>query len=227
MHYIYTYSLKNKGHSRTLRRFRWWTQRVGCPYISSLGCKQHIQCVLTKGKMKEKTKMSDAMCVLMLFNQHEILTWKQMKTLTGIDQDALEKHVLGLVHPKMKLVLKKPSRRELNDTDKFMLNKGFKNQRVRIVVGVLEINKPSTTNTDEMPKHLLESRKNRVEAAIIRVMKARKTLEHNQLVTEVVHQIQAKFNPNPQFIKQRIASLIEREYLKRDDHDRKIYHYLP
>jgi len=72
----------------------------------------------------------------------------------------------------------------------------------------------------------LESRKNRVEAAIIRVMKTRKTLEHNQLLTEVFHQIQATFNPNPQFIKQRIASLIEGEYLKRDDHDRKIYHYL-
>jgi hypothetical protein len=35
------------------------------------------------------------------------------------------------------------------------------------------------------------------------------------------------FMPQPQMIKQRIESLIEREYLKRDDADRSKYIYLP
>lgn len=57
-------------------------------------------------------------------------------------------------------------------------------------------------------------------------MKARKTEKHNQLLEDVLRQINI-FMPQPQMIKQRIESLIEREYLKRDDADRSKYIYLP
>eukprot|EP00455_Lapot_gusevi_P049188 TRINITY_DN692_c0_g1_i13.p1 TRINITY_DN692_c0_g1~~TRINITY_DN692_c0_g1_i13.p1 ORF type:complete len:108 (+),score=18.96 TRINITY_DN692_c0_g1_i13:212-535(+) len=66
----------------------------------------------------------------------------------------------------------------------------------------------------------------RVEAAVVRIMKARKTLEHNQLVVEVSKQLSARFPVEPTFIKKRIESLIEREYLERDKNDRRLYHYL-
>jgi cullin 3 len=35
-----------------------------------------------------------------------------------------------------------------------------------------------------------------------------------------------KFNPDPQMIKKRIESLIEREYMERDNDDRKYYKYI-
>jgi Cullin protein neddylation domain len=57
-------------------------------------------------------------------------------------------------------------------------------------------------------------------------MKARKTEKHNQLIEDVIKQISI-FMPQPQMIKQRIESLIEREYLKRDEADRTKYIYLP
>ena len=57
-------------------------------------------------------------------------------------------------------------------------------------------------------------------------MKARKSEEHNWLMENVIRQINI-FMPQPQMIKQRIESLIEREYLKRDDADRGKYIYLP
>jgi len=57
-------------------------------------------------------------------------------------------------------------------------------------------------------------------------MKARKTEKHTQLLEDVMRQITI-FMPQPQMIKQRIESLIEREYLKRDEADRGKYIYLP
>jgi len=66
----------------------------------------------------------------------------------------------------------------------------------------------------------------RVEAAIVRIMKARKALNHNDLIAEVTRQLQARFSATPQFIKKRIESLIEREYLERDEADRRKYNYL-
>jgi hypothetical protein len=69
-------------------------------------------------------------------------------------------------------------------------------------------------------------RQNIVDAVIVRIMKARKTLKHNDLVENVIKQV-SMFLPQPKMIKERIESLIERDYLKRDDADRNLYIYLP
>ena len=83
--------------------------------------------------------------------------------------------------------------------------------------------------------------------SVLRIMKSRKQLNHNQLVSEVVEQLNKRFQPSPLIIKKRIEvnfrtwigffsfkslnsyfqqGLIEREYMKRSDHDRKMYIYL-
>lgn len=71
-----------------------------------------------------------------------------------------------------------------------------------------------------------EDRKPQIEAAIVRIMKARKRLDHNSVVSEVTRQLASRFLPNPAVIKKRIESLIEREFLERDPTDRKVYVYL-
>jgi len=43
-----------------------------------------------------------------------------------------------------------------------------------------------------------EDRLHQVEAAIVRVMKSRKSLQHNELVAEVTRQLTFRFSPNPQ-----------------------------
>lgn len=65
-----------------------------------------------------------------------------------------------------------------------------------------------------------------VEAAIVRIMKTRKQMPHNQLIAEVTRQMTGRFTPSPQLIKLRIESLIEREYLQRSPADRRVYNYL-
>jgi len=71
-----------------------------------------------------------------------------------------------------------------------------------------------------------EDRKHQIEAAIVRIMKARKTMEHSQLIAEVTQQLSSRFMPSPLITKKRIESLIEREYLERSKKDRKVYNYL-
>lgn len=53
----------------------------------------------------------------------------------------------------------------------------------------------------------------------VRIMKARKNMQHNLLVTEVTNQLKSRFLPSPVVIKKRIESLIEREYLARANED--------
>lgn len=71
-----------------------------------------------------------------------------------------------------------------------------------------------------------EDRKHMVEATIVKVMKARRRIEHNALITEATKILSQKFNPDPTMIKKRIESLIDREYLERDSEDRRFYKYI-
>ena len=71
-----------------------------------------------------------------------------------------------------------------------------------------------------------EDRRHLVEASLVRIMKARKTLHHNDLIAEVTRQLSVRFTPSPQFVKKRIESLIEREYLERTLEDHRVYNYV-
>ena len=54
-----------------------------------------------------------------------------------------------------------------------------------------------------------------IDAAIVRVMKTRKSLSHKLLVQELL--VQLKFPIQASDLKKRIESLIDREYLERDE----------
>ena len=64
-----------------------------------------------------------------------------------------------------------------------------------------------------------------IEAAVVRIMKSRKKLSHNDLVKEVLI-IMSLFKPQVKYIKQRVENLISREFLARDSKDPNIYLYL-
>ena len=57
-------------------------------------------------------------------------------------------------------------------------------------------------------------------------MKDRKFLQHGELISEVTKQLATRFKPSPPAIKQAVERLIEKEYLERDDQDRRKLKYL-
>jgi len=71
-----------------------------------------------------------------------------------------------------------------------------------------------------------EDRRHMVEATIVKVMKTRRKIEHNALIAEATKILSQKFNPDPTMIKKRIESLIDREYMERDNEDRRFYKYI-
>lgn len=71
-----------------------------------------------------------------------------------------------------------------------------------------------------------EDRKHIIEAAIVRIMKARRMLDYNSIITEVTRHMHGRFVPLAVDIKKRIESLIEREFLERDTTDRTTYRYI-
>jgi len=71
---------------------------------------------------------------------------------------------------------------------------------------------------------VVQERQHAIDAAIVRVMKMRKTLAHKLLVQEVMTQL--RFQLTNADLKKRIDNLIEREFLERSASDSQVYNYL-
>lgn len=145
-----------------------------------------------------------------------------MKQETDIPEKDLIRAIqsLAMAKPTQRVLIKEPkTSREILSTDIFTVNDGFTSKLIRVKINTVSAKGESDPERQETRVKVDDDRKHEIEAAIVRIMKARKKMQHNHLVTEVTNQLKARFLPSPVVIKKRIESLIEREYLARAAED--------
>ena len=79
---------------------------------------------------------------------------------------------------------------------------------------------------EEDEKAIENERRYILNSVIVRIAKGRKQIKHQELTTEIIRQV-THFKPQPPMIKSQIESLIQREFLARDEKDKDLYIYLP
>ncbi|XP_019170675.1 PREDICTED: cullin-3A-like [Ipomoea nil] len=180
-----------------------------------------------KGQKHELNVSTYQMCVLMLFNNADRLSYQEIELATEIPSSDLKRCLQSLALVKGKNVLRKePMSKDIGEEDAFFVNDKFTSKFYKVKIGTVVAQKESEPEKQETRQRVEEDRKPQIEAAIVRIMKSRKVLDHNNIIAEVTKQLQSRFLANPVEIKKRIESLIERDFLERDGGDRKLYHYL-
>jgi len=102
---------------------------------------------------------------------------------------------MALCMAKYKVLTKEPKTKQVAEDDTFAFNSAFKSKLYR--VRILPIARgESKEERDATREKVDEERKHQIEAAIVRVMKARKTMEHSQLIAEVSQQLSARHGPH-------------------------------
>ncbi|GAB2297208.1 hypothetical protein Dimus_031321 [Dionaea muscipula] len=186
-----------------------------------------IKATFGKGQKHELNVSTYQMCVIMLFNNTDRLTYKEIEQATEIPAVDLKRCLQSLACVKGKNILRKePMSKDIGENDVILFNDKFASKFYKVKIGTVVAQKESEPEKQETRQRVEEDRKPQIEAAIVRIMKSRKVLDHNNIITEVTKQLQSRFLPNPVEIKKRIESLIEREFLERDNADRKLYRYL-
>ncbi|CAA7396077.1 unnamed protein product [Spirodela intermedia] len=186
-----------------------------------------LRVAFARNQRHELNVSTHQMCILMLFNSADRLGYREIEQATEIPAADLRRCLQSLACVKGKNVLRKePMSKDVGDDDAFFVNDAFASKYYKVKIGTVAAQKDSEPEKQETRQRVEEDRKPQIEAAIVRIMKSRRVLDHNNVVAEVTRQLQSRFLPNPVVIKKRIESLIEREFLERDKADRKLYRYL-
>lgn len=89
----------------------------------------------------------------------------------------------------------------MDDGDVFEVNDAFNDSRVRVKVNTIQL-KETPEENKEVNERVMQDRQYQVDAAIVRIMKTRKQLKHNQLISELTSQL--RFQASPADLKKRI-----------------------
>ncbi|XP_058772434.1 cullin-3A-like isoform X2 [Vicia villosa] len=201
----------------TGRRLTWQTNMGTADLKATFG----------KGQRHELNVSTYQMCVLMLFNDADRLSYKEIEQATEIPASDLKRCLQSLALVKGRNVLRKePMTKDVSEDDAFFFNDNFSSKLYKVKIGTVVATKESEPEKLETRQKVQEDRKLQIDSVIVRIMKARKQLDHNNLIAEVTKLLQPRFLANLTDVKKRIESLIEREFMERDNRDRKLYRYL-
>jgi len=182
------------------------------------------QCMLKAdyagGKKELQVSLFQAI-VLLQFNDVDALTLSEIGKNTGLEEGELQRTLQSLSGSKNRILRKG---KEEADVDTYTYNAKFTSKTKRVKVDSIQV-KETVEENQETQQRVFQDRQYQVDAAIVRILKARKNMSHTLLVADIYGQV--KFPLKPVDIKKRIESLIDREYIERDKDNAQQYVYCP
>jgi cullin 3 len=198
------------------RRKLTWIASAGNAEIRMNGFKRKHNLIVTTLQMQ----------ILMMFNESSTITYGEIATTLGVPNDVCHRQLISLTTKKARLLCKENKGSKVAPMEKFWINEDFKDRKTVIRVPLVKFKNKVKKDQDMIAQQIENTRIIVMEAAIVRIMKIRKKLTFTSLVGETIKQVSGKFHPEPKMIKKRIESLIEREYLERDEETRQTLNYL-
>ncbi|KAB2605183.1 cullin-1-like [Pyrus ussuriensis x Pyrus communis] len=159
--------------------------------------------------------------LLLLFNSADKLSYSEILTQLNLTHDDLVRLLHSLSCAKYKILIKEPNSKTISTNDSFEFNYKFTDKMRRIKIPL-----PPVDERKKVIEDVDKDRRYAIDAAIVRIMKSRKVLGHQQLVLECVEQLGKMFKPDIKAIKKRIEDLITRDYLERDKENPNMFRYL-
>lgn len=165
--------------------------------------------------------------ILILFNKYREITVDLIENVTGILTGDVKEHILPMLKGECGLLLKTGSGDSIGNSDAFRVNEEFKsNRKVDYCSGLLETSKDIRKKKHRKAlENVAERRKEAIEACIVRIMKNRKVMRFNEILSEVMSELQLPLNHAD--IKHRLESLVAREYLSQSNECVQEYTYIP
>ncbi|KAK3111468.1 hypothetical protein LTR53_013255 [Teratosphaeriaceae sp. CCFEE 6253] len=177
-----------------------------------------MKAVFKKGA-KELVVSSFQAVVMLLFNgagEDEQLSYNHILTETGLPEAEVKRTLQSLACAKLRLLTKHPKGKDINETDTFSINTDFSHPKYRVKINQVQLKETKEENKGTHIR-VAEDRNFECQAAIVRVMKSRKTISHQELVSETIKATVSRGVLAVADIKRNIDRLIEKDYMERED----------
>ncbi|KAL5203429.1 hypothetical protein ABZP36_014381 [Zizania latifolia] len=197
--------------TRTKHRKLTWIYSLGTCNINAKFEAKPIELVVTTYQA----------ALLLLFNGSDRLSYSEIVTQLNLSDDDVVRLLHSLSCAKYKILNKEPANRSISPTDVFEFNSKFTDRMRRIKIPL-----PPVDEKKKVVEDVDKDRRYAIDASIVRIMKSRKVMGHQQLVAECVEQLSRMFKPDFKAIKKRIEDLITRDYLEREKDNPNVYRYL-
>lgn len=176
---------------------------------------------------KEKTLEATAFqaSVLLLFKEpkQQPLSVDDICVTTGLSKDCVNKILASISNSKLCILNRVKTDENHPGKNEYAVNPAFTNSKRIIKLPVVRVTEDESEKTQTT---IVGDRLFVLDAAIVRIMKTRKSMRLQDLSNETMIQVSERFHPNPKVIKKRIESLMERDFLQRSPDDSTIVEYL-
>jgi hypothetical protein len=163
-----------------------------------------------KGVRKEIVVSGFQAIVLLLFNDlpnDATLSYTDIRSATSLPDPELQRTLQSLACAKYRVLTKTPKGRDVNPTDTFAYNSGFTDPKTRIKINQIQLKETKEENK-ETHIRVAADRHYETQAAIVRIMKSRKTIGHAELVAEVIKATRSRGVLEPADIKKNIDKYV-------------------
>ena len=168
--------------------------------------------------------------ILLLFNNRIEYTVKKLVDILNCDFDEIVKALFGLSRGKFKFLLKDINDNNFDFSTKLEINRKFSSQYSKAPFKISIPSSPPNTidikTKNKIDKDISNSRKYSIDCTLVRIMKSRGQIYHNELITECSKQLSNIFIPDLKLIKKEIEHLIDSEYIERVEDEINLYRYL-
>ncbi|CAO1413455.1 unnamed protein product [Diamesa serratosioi] len=168
------------------------------------------------------TMQTYQMAMLLLFENCDKMTCKDIKDVLQLNTENFQKHLQSLIDSKL-LTL---SSEKMEDGSFVEVNLDFTNKRTKFKITATLQKETPQQEVEQTINAVDEDRKLYLQAAIVRIMKSRKVLKHNALIQEILSQSKVCFAPSIPMIKKCIESLIDKQYIERTANSSDEYSYV-
>jgi cullin 1 len=124
------------------------------------------------------------MAILLHFNTKDSMTTEDICASLGVKADVVKGPLQILVKTKLLLL----------SSGKHSLNPAFKNKKIKMNIN-LTVKSKADDESRAVHESINEDRKMVIQACIVRIMKTRKTMKHNELIASAIDQLKSRFQP--------------------------------
>ncbi|KAL6657111.1 hypothetical protein ACP70R_004891 [Stipagrostis hirtigluma subsp. patula] len=183
-----------------------------------------------EAKTIELTMSTCQAAVLLQFEDSDRLSFSEITTRLNMSDRVAATVLHSLSCGSYKILNKEPTSSDVMFDDVFELNLKFTHTSRKLRIPECHIDmendsKEVEVNAAKVVKEINKDRSHQISACLVRIMKSRKVMHHELLVSECVGQLCSMFTPEIKDIKKQIESLITSEYLGRGKEDPSLYTY--